>query len=127
VKNPKPVSEKTMQKANKFLGEYNLTAEQLTKPQKESLIKYIREKRVMKWNVLTAVVLIILYVAVTPYYIPLLKSLVGNFAPDSVKVSDDARKGIYNWIRMKKNMLRLMAGCAQLWVLPWAVSRHLCF
>lgn len=102
MKNPKPVSEKTIQKANKFLGEYNLTAEQLTKPQKESLIKYIREKRVQKWNVLIAVVFIIFYVAVSFYYVPLLKSLVGNFAPDFVKVSDDGRERYIQLGEMEK-------------------------
>ncbi len=81
-----------MQKTNEFLGEYNLTAEQLNESQKDCLFSYINEERGVKGYVQVVIVCIIFFIIASLYCIPVMKFAVGNLAINAVKVNDDGKE-----------------------------------
>lgn len=87
MKKSRPVSEKIRKMAEKFLSEFNLTFENLSEPQKDCLLRFIKDKIMLRYSVLISVVCIIFIIVSSFNLNSTLKFNVKTVAPNSVGVS----------------------------------------
>jgi hypothetical protein len=85
----RPFSDKNKKAAEKFLSGFSLTLENLSEPQKKSLMKYIKRKSFLKWDVLVNAICIISIMALSFYYFPKFLSSACDLIPKFVKVNDN--------------------------------------